>query len=325
MQISKFTSIKGFEAFCWEKWWSSEAPDVVGISQQFWKYSFTETRVLVVVFHKTHCKAATFILIPFQCHWGPAGLLENSCHGTSLGQSCRIRISPWTVGKMGLEGWYSLLRGTLSGSCITRSSGLWEKTFFSPEAFPFLCVCNVHWMEGRKKHGRSGVGKTLGEKCREILTNHGECHEKCHGITHIWRGCKITPSDWKSLQSKLFVTLSGLLVASRKEKLCPVSLQLPREGTKRRNNGKKKKSPKVNWTSANLGQGGLEFGVKAQALPLCRQLCPSLAISLCLLLITGNQTDLLVGSLMGHPSAAKRGCSAPRTSDKLGSECRLDF
>lgn len=38
------------------------------------------------------------------------------------------------------------------------------------------------------------------------------------------------------------VTLSGLLVASRKEMLCPIYFQLPREHAKMRNNAKK--SPK---------------------------------------------------------------------------------
>lgn len=60
----------------------------------------------------------------------------------------------------------------------------------------------------------------------------------------------------------------------------------------------------MNWTFRNLGEGGFEIGVKAQALPLCRQLCPSLAISLCLLLITGNQTDLLVGVPLWNTSVA---------------------
>lgn len=229
--MSIFTSVKGFETFCWEmmiQWWCGYFPAVLKIFPQRNK--------------GVGCGISQNTLQGYHIHPNPFQESLGTCwtSGKFMPWSI-IWISPWIVGKMGLEGWCSLLRGTSSGSCITRSSGLWEKTYFSPEAFIFcVCVTCTGW-RGEKNDGRSSVGKTLGEKCREILTKHGECHEKCHGITHIWRGCKITPSDWKSLQSKLFVTLSGLLVASRKEKLCPVSLQLPREGTKRRNNGKKKK------------------------------------------------------------------------------------
>lgn len=87
--------------------------------------------------------------------------------------------------------------------------------------------------------------------------------------------------------------------------LCPIYFQLPREHAKMRNNAKK--SPKRTELFLTSEKGGFEFGVKAQALPLCRQLCPSLAVSLCLLLITGNQTDLLVGPSVdtsAQPSAA---------------------
>lgn len=216
MQTSKFASIKGFETFCWEKCWSSEAPDV-GNSQQFWKYSFTERKVLVVVFHKTHCNASTFILTPFKCCWGPAALLEISCHGTSLGQGCRIRLR-------------------------NSSSGLWEKTPFPPEIFPFLC-------EGRRKWGRSGVGKTLGKKCQ------GFSPSTVNAIKNVTALLTSGGAARSHLQTANLSRANFLWhFQGRKEMLCPVSLQLPGEGRKRRNNGKK--APK--WsellvTSARVG------------------------------------------------------------------------
>lgn len=87
-----------------------------------------------------------------------------------LGRGCRIRISPWAVGKMGLECWGQLLRGTLCRHQALRALG--QNIFFIWNLSFSVCLCNVHWMEGRRKWGRSDVGKPLGEKCQEILTNH---------------------------------------------------------------------------------------------------------------------------------------------------------
>lgn len=51
-----------------------------------------------MAFHKIPCNATTFILIPFKCWCGPAGLLENSHHGTSLGQGLQDQDQDQSMG-----------------------------------------------------------------------------------------------------------------------------------------------------------------------------------------------------------------------------------
>ena len=163
--MSKFTSmvmvlfpskvLKPF-AVITERWFS-EAAEAVGKLPAVLKAYTRRNMGVVVVAQRIHWNATTFILTAFKCRGGPAVLLENLCHETSVGWGLQGRaVSLRTVGKIAFDFWCHLLRGTLSNGCCAAillplcrfSPGFGEKKSFWSENFAFLfcwCVMCTGW------------------------------------------------------------------------------------------------------------------------------------------------------------------------------------